>query len=238
MRGLSEDRFLNGTVLVRQMESGFRSGLDAVMLAAAVPEGDKILELGAGAGVASLCLAKRLSAVSITGLEIDPALVSLATDNAKANDMSSRVIFEEADVFALPASYKRSFDHVLSNPPFHDETGERSADAGRARALQDEGKLSDWLSAGMKRTVSGGTFTTIIRADRVGEALAALPERGILVFPLWPKAGVPAKRVILQARQGARSPLALLPGLVLHERDGRYTPEADAVLRGERGIAL
>ena len=43
--------FLDGRVIVRQPETGFRAGLDAVMLAAAVPRGRcKALELGAGAG--------------------------------------------------------------------------------------------------------------------------------------------------------------------------------------------
>jgi len=77
----------------------------------------------------------------------------------------------------------------------------------------------------------------VLRADRLGEALAALPERGVAVFPLWPKAGVSAKRVILQARQGSRAPLQMLAGLVLHEPDGAYTAEADAVLRG-RGLTF
>ena len=51
------DTFLDGRVIVRQPETGFRAGLDAVMLAAAVPEGATALELGAGAGPASQCLA-------------------------------------------------------------------------------------------------------------------------------------------------------------------------------------
>lgn len=230
---MSGDRFLGERVMVRQPQTGFRAGLDAVMLAAAVPDAKgEVLDLGAGAGTASLCLATRLTEVQVLGLEIDPALVALAAANAKANGMAGRVAFAKADVFDLPAAYRRSFDHVLCNPPFHGPDGEAAPDPARALALQDEGRLAGWLETGLKRTVSGGTFTAILRADRLGEALAALPERGVLVFPLWPKAGAAAKRVILQVRQGARAPLQMLAGLVLHQDDGTYTPEADAVLRG------
>ena len=65
---------------VAQPETGFRSGLDAVMLAAAVPAraGQTALELGAGAGTASLCLAARVPGVTITGVEIDQRLAALA----------------------------------------------------------------------------------------------------------------------------------------------------------------
>ena len=32
--------------------------------------------------------------------------------------------------------------------------------------------------------------------------------------------------------------LRLLPGLILHDSSGAYTPQADAILRGERALAL
>jgi Predicted O-methyltransferase len=233
------ERFLNGRVVVRQSETGFRAGLDAVMLAAAVPNGDgEVLELGAGAGTASLCLASRQAGLKVIGLEIDPDLADLASANADANGMTGRVTFATADIFDLPAIYRRPFNHVLCNPPFHGDDGQAAPDPAKARALQDGGRLAGWLEVGLKRTASGGTFTTILRADRLGEALAALPERAVTVFPLWPKAGVAAKRVILQARQGSRAPLVMAAGLVLHRDDGSYTPEADAVLRDGAGLSM
>jgi tRNA1(Val) A37 N6-methylase TrmN6 len=94
------------------------------------------------------------------------------------------------------------------------------------------------LSIGLQRTVSGGFFTVIIRADRMHEALAALPKAGVNIFPLWPRAGMAAKRVILQARKGSRAPMGLLAGLALHEADGRYTAAAEAVLRDGASLAM
>jgi len=229
----SEDRFLGGRVIVRQPVRGFRAGLDAVMLAAAIEakEGDEILELGSGAGTASLCLAARIPGCAVTGIEIDSALAALASENAAANRMQNRVRFVAGDALDQP---KRDFDHVMCNPPFHE--GERSPDEGRARALADEGRLADWLRAGLKRTKSDGSFTAILSAGRLGEALNAVPHRGASVIPLWPKAGAEAKRVILRIRKGSRARLSFLHGIVLHEKDGRYTQEADAILRGLRSI--
>jgi tRNA1(Val) A37 N6-methylase TrmN6 len=234
----TEDRFLGGRVLVHQPEDGFRAGLDAVMLAAAVPAspGETALELGAGAGTASLCLARRVENLTIAGLEIDERLADLANANAAANGMDGRVLFISGDALDPPAALRRPFDHVFCNPPFHE--GEVSPDPARARALQDDGRLAGWLAAGLKRTVSSGTFTAILRADRLGEALAVLPGRGLAIFPLWPRAGIAAKRVIVQLRQGSRAPLRLLPGLALHAAEGRYTPEADAVLKEGEALFL
>ena len=229
------ETFLDGCVTVAQPQSGFRSGLDAVMLAAAVPatSGQTALELGAGSGAASLCLMARVGGLKLTGVERDQALAALARDNAAAN--GAGCTFIAADIFALPAELKRDFDQVFANPPFHGE-GQASPDAARAAALMDDGALKDWLKLGLQRTVSGGFFTTILRADRLNEALAALPERGLCAFPLWPRQDEAPKRVIVQVRKGSNAPFALLPGLVLHTADGSWTPQADAVLR--RGMAL
>jgi tRNA1(Val) A37 N6-methylase TrmN6 len=48
---------------------------------------------------------------------------------------------------------------------------------------------------------------------------------------LWPKAGKEAKLLLVRGVKGGRGPSRLLPGLVLHEPDGRYTEAAEAVLR-------
>ena len=234
---MSDERFLGGRIIVHQPEQGFRAGLDAVMLAAAVADGATALELGSGAGTASLCLAAQRPVMRITGIEIDPELVRLANDNAAANGMRDRVRFAAANAFALPLEFKREYDCVLINPPFHDE-GQVSPDPGRARALMDNGTLGDWLQAGLKRAASGGTLTVILRADRLNEALAALPLTGIAVLPLWPRAGESARRVLVQARKGSGAAFRLLPGLVLHDSSGAYTPDADAILRGEAALAL
>ena len=233
------ESFLDGKIRVDQPATGFRSGLDAVMLAAAVPArpGQAALELGSGAGAASLCLAARVPHVTITGVEVAADLAGLAGRNAAVNGMAARVSFTTADIFALPPALRRDFDHVFVNPPFHGE-GQLPPDADRARALNDGGQLTDWLKLGLQRTVSGGYFTAILRADRLPEALAALPVAGVTMLPLWPRAGEAAKRVLLQARKGSGAAFAFLPGLVLHDSSGAYTPEANAILRGGAALAL
>jgi tRNA1Val (adenine37-N6)-methyltransferase len=234
----SEDGFLGGKLTIRQPRQGFRAGLDAVLLAAAVPAagGEEVLELGSGAGTAALCLAWRVAGVKIRGLEVDVKLVDIAATNANINNLSVCASFHAGDALNPPEGFRRQFDHVLCNPPFHGETGETSPDPARALALSDGGKLADWLAAGLKRTRTQGSFTAILRADRLAEALAALPEGGGAVFPLWPRKDEPAKRVLLQWRVGGRTPLRLLSGLTLHAADGRYTPAADAILKGETAI--
>ncbi len=224
--------------MVRQPRHGFRAGLDAVMLAASVPAAarTRVLELGSGCGVASLCLAKRVAECTISGIEIDRRLVALANENAKRNRMEGRVSFFEGDV--LSKKLAGEFDHVFANPPFNDERGELSPLATRARAKHSGDALVLWVRSGLRRLRDRGTLTVIVRADRLRDVLLSAPEGGICVFPLWPRAGDPAKRAIVQIRKSSHAALAMLRGLVLHKADGAFTAEANAVLRGEAALIL
>ena len=59
-----------------------------------------------------------------------------------------------------------------------------------------------------------------------------------VLFPLWPKAERPAKLVMLRGVKGSRTPMRLMPGLVLHNSDGSFTDAAQAILSGGAALAL
>ena len=98
--------------------------------------------------------------------------------------------------------------------------------------------LAAWLRFAITMLRPKGTLVMIHRADRLDDLLAALQGKvgEIVLFPLWPKTNRPAKRVLIRARKAMQTPLSLLPGLVLHEEDGRYTAAADQVLRDGAGL--
>jgi tRNA1(Val) A37 N6-methylase TrmN6 len=209
-----------------------------VILAAAVPaeNDDAVLELGAGCGTASLCLAARIRDCTITGVEIDENLVELARANAAANGVAMRVSFLEGN--ALSQDLRGEFNHVFANPPFHHANGQVSPNDRKDRAKRDESGLAAWAIAGLKRVRSRGSLTMIVRADRLRDVLVAVPETGVIVFPVWPRSGDAAKRVLVQIRKGSAAPMQILPGLVLHDASGKFTGEADDVLRGRKALPI
>jgi tRNA1(Val) A37 N6-methylase TrmN6 len=232
------DRFLGGRLTIAQPRSGFRAGHDTVLLAAAVPAapGSQVLELGAGTGVASLCLAARVADVRVLGVEIDPELVALANANAARNGMGSRVRFEAGDA-ASASRHGAAFDHVFFNPPFHPASGQESPVAARTRAMRDSANaMAQWTAIALAAAKPGGTVTAILRSDRVDDLLAAAEGNGAVLFPLFPRAGEPAKRTIVQLVKGVAATARMADGLILHGSDGGNTAAAEAVLR--HGAAL
>ncbi|WP_254695364.1 tRNA1(Val) (adenine(37)-N6)-methyltransferase [Oceanicola sp. D3] len=226
-----------------QPVAGYRAGMDAVLLSAAVPAqaGETALELGAGAGVASLCLAARVTGCRVTAVERDAAYAELARRNACENDGAVEVV--EADIAALPPELKaRSFAHVLFNPPYFDRRrGKASPDPAREAAMGEETPIAEWVDVAARRLAPLGLLTVIHRAERLPELLAALQGQGGFggpqMLPLAGRAGRDAGRVIVQARKGGRADARLLAPMVLHrgpahERDGDdFTEEAAAILR-------
>lgn len=242
---ITDDVFLGGGLSILQPRSGYRAGIDAVLLAATAPAGagigHRILDLGSGVGTVGLCLARRIDAAHVTLLEFQPELAELARRNVDRNALAARARVIEADIGAAPALLAAaglkpdSFDHALANPPFHAEgRGTPPPDLSKAAAhAMAADSLERWARV-MARFVAPGGFATMIhKADALGEILAAFESRfgGVRVLPIHPRSGEPAIRVVVRGIKGSRAPMQLLPGFVLHGGAGGFTPAADAILR-------
>lgn len=247
-RPLTRDAFLGGALEIWQPREGYRAGTDAVFLASAVNalEGQSVLELGCGAGVAALCLAKRVSGAKITGLEIQPFYADLARRNALENALTFNVV--EGDVAEMPTALKsRNFDHVIANPPYYlQDATTPPRDKGKMTAhVADLGALGAWVDEGIKRLAPKGIITLIHRAEALGEVLGALQPRcgKIEIFPITSRAGRVASRVVVSAQKGAASPLEMhFPRIVhrddVHLSDAKdYSEWADGILRNGNGFA-
>lgn len=238
---LSVDGFLGGAVQIAQPRAGFRSGVDAVLLAASVPAkpGQSVLELGLGVGAASLCLARRVPGLDQAGLEIQPDYAEIADQNARDNQCEISVVV--GDVCAMPPALRaRTFDHVLMNPPYYragEWTGAEAAD--KSTALGETTALENWVDAGTRRLVHGGSFTIIQKAARLEDVIRAADQRlgSLEIKPIAPRVGRIGELVILRLRKGGRAATRIYPPLVMHdgprhERDGAdYSQAAENILR-------
>lgn len=240
----TEGWLLGGRLRYRQPRGGFRSGIEPVLLAASVPARgeDRVLEAGCGAGAGLLCLAARIGGIHGTGVERDPRLADLAGGNFAANGFTAlSALAADIETFGLSAVPAQMFDHTFANPPWHGANGTAPADPARSGAKRGGEKLGAWITALARHLRPGGTLSLMLAPAQLPTALAASRAAGTgspLIFPFWPKEGRAAKLVLLQVRRGGRGPLRLLAGLLLHCQDGRFTPTAEAILRGGGGLKL
>jgi tRNA1(Val) A37 N6-methylase TrmN6 len=246
--GVSEDAVLGGKLVLRQPLRGHRFGHDAILLAAAVAAraGESAVEFGAGVGAAGLALAHRVEGLAVTLVDIDPALITLAGENAARNNLSARVRAVMLDVTAPAAAFAAaglapgSADHVLMNPPFNAAQNPSPDRSRRAAHVASAETLAHWLSMAARLLRPAGAVTLIWRADGLGDVLAALsPGFGaITVLPIHGKPNTPAIRVVVRAVKDRNGPLALLPGFVLADAEGKPTVAAETVLRDGAALSL
>lgn len=237
------DGLLGGRVRLIQPAEGYRVAVDPVLLAAftTAKAGDRVMDVGTGTGAAALCLAARVAGTRIIGLEKAGMFADTASRNVELNGRQGQVIVMRGDLLRPPPALgPGSFDSVMMNPPYL-KAGAASVPPDPLKAaanVEGEAQLADWITFAGVMLKARGTLTLIHRADRLDEILSLLHKRfgGVVVFPIWPHAGQPAKRVLIAATRGAKTPAVLAAGLVLHESDGRFTRDAHRILR--EGAAL
>ena len=238
---VTDDEFLGGALKIYQSKTGFRSGIDALLLAACVPLECKVhvLEAGAGAGVVSLAVATRNRQAMVEGIEIEEFNSQLAVQNVLRNGLSSRVQMHLGDLcepitkLEILGLQRNSFDYVIANPPFYTEGETRSSpNPLRLRARRAlEGGLEEWVRFMTAMAAPKGVFSMIHRAERLNDLFKALEGRfgALRILPIYPKLNSAANRVLVQGVKGSRAPMKILPGLILHGEDGAYVPEVKAI---------
>ena len=243
---VTKDAFLGDRLWILQPATGYRAGIDAVLLAASVsvPQEDaitEVLDCGAGVGTVGLCVAARCPGARVTLVEREPVLLGLASRNIALNAYESRVTALSGDIIApasditAPRLDAERFDHVLANPPFHDDTGGTHArdPLKRVSHAMHPGALDDWVRFAARMAKPGGRVHIIHKAEALPALIDALKQRfgALSITPIHSYATTPAIRVMIAGIKGSRAPLALHPPIILHDSSGAFTPHVGQILR-------
>ncbi len=244
---VSRDGFFRGQFEALQpKKGGHRSGLDALLLAASVSDNQqgRIADFGAGAGVAGMAVAARVRDVDVDLIEIDTEMSGLASDGlllASNSRFTNRLKVIQADVSLsgdkreISGLANASYDQVIMNPPFNDESYRPSPQPKRMDAhVMGEGGLDPWLRSAAAVLRASGKISLILRPKSLGQMLAGFQGRfgNAQIMPIHAKRGEAANRIVVVGTKGARGPLNLLPGVVMHNEDGSFTDLASQIFDG------
>ncbi len=250
---VTSDGFLDNAFRVLQPASGgHRAGLDAVLLAATVPTGSvgRLVDLGAGSGVAGLASAQRCQQLSVDLVEYDEHMACLGRDTLNLPEnahLAPRATILQTDITLKGARRIKAglndnvYDFVITNPPFNDGTMRVSPYGLRQKAHEmPTGLWDQWLATASAIARPKAMFAMILRPANFQQGLDAIGNRfgSLRVLPIHAKAGDPANRLILAGVKGGRAPLQFLPNLSIHAPDGAFTEEAEAIFRGQAVLPL
>ncbi len=226
---------------ILQPEKGYRFSIDSVLLAdfAASYCGESVLDLGTGSGVVLILLARRCTSLKRgTGVEIQKPLWEFACRNIEENGFSDRLRAVLGDLREpIPALPPRSFDLVVSNPPYRKiGEGRRNPDPRKEIARHEVScTLSDLFSAAGRYLSRRGRFAFVCPAARVPDVFLLGERTGIapnVVRFIHPHADEPANRIlVVGSREGSADPV-VLPPLVVYRARRTYHPEVERIFAG------
>jgi tRNA1(Val) A37 N6-methylase TrmN6 len=199
-----------------------------------------VMDVGAATGAVGLMAGVREKAAHFVFVERDPDLAELCRRNCEKNAIQGQVVtadvLDKASRLAVGLQ-PESASLVLTNPPFLGEGQARiSPDPGRAAAhAMPAGGLEAWLRACVGLLKPKGRLVLIHRADSLADCLSLMGRGmgGIALRFVHPAIDQPAIRVLVSAVKGSRGPVSVLPPVILNGPDGRFTPQAEALHRGE-----
>ena len=211
--------------------------LDPVLLAGFVaPPYGRFLDIGCGAGPLSFLLLASDPAASGVGVELQPRLAALAARGRDQNGWGGRLEIVEGDVRASDERLgEGAFDLVITNPPYRTvQSSSPSPNRERALAFNEIAlRLAEWVEVAARVVRPGGRVAAILPAGRAQEVARALGSSGLRVVrtrTIYSRADRPAWRVLVEARRGG-DPIGVIEEmLVVHEPDGRFTPEVRRML--------
>jgi tRNA1(Val) A37 N6-methylase TrmN6 len=175
--------------LVQPKNGGHRSGIDAMMLAAAVPDdfAGQCADLGAGAGAAGLAVLSRFPKANVTLFENDAIMVDCARQSLALRENSGfaeRASVVEADVTLRGDAREAAgllndqFDFAIFNPPFNDASDRQTPNATKAAAhVMSETLFEDWFRTVAAIVKNGGGMALIARPQSLGDILNAIGKR-------------------------------------------------------------
>lgn len=189
--------------------------------------GEKVCDLGAGAGLLGLLLLAREPSLQVTGIERDAHACDMLARNAVENGLSLTVL--RADLRQRETLPAGAFQLAVSNPPyFAPHTGAVAEGArGDARA-ELTAALEDIFAAAERMLQWGGRFCLVYRPERLTALLAAAVTHGLepkRLRMVQHTARSAPSLVLLECRRGGKPGLSVEPPLLLRLDDGGESPD-------------
>ena len=200
-------------------------GTDGVLLGAwaRVEHCRRILDMGTGTGLVALMAAQR-SQAHIVAIDLDADAVAQATENVAASPWADRIQVLEADARYL-ADFQSSFDSILCNPPFF-ENSLKCPDSARTMARHTDTLSFDDLARSASRLLAPeGELSVVIPYDRAHDMTVSAACHGLfatrqtVVVPV--EGGKPKRILMAFTREGAAHTVETL---YIQDAQRVYTP--------------
>ncbi len=242
--GETADVLLRGRVVLLQARDGYRTSVDATLVAwwaaqcwrqLRQDEPLGCLDLGAGSGLIAILLGLHFQASQIRLVELQPALADRATRNLLLAGLDGRAVVSCGDV--TDTTHATAADLVVCNPPFHPLVGRLlpASEERRVAHYESHLDLERAALAAARGLRDAGLFCLVFPHEplRVEAALRAAGLADIVFRPVHHRANHTAPVRLLACAQRGATATRFEPPFALHPSDSddaRYSAELETFL--------
>ena len=234
----TRDTILDGSITLIQPRHGYRFSVDSILLGrfARASTRERVLELGAGCGVVSIMMAALYRPREVVALELQPKLAEMIDRSAAINGLETvRAICADLRHKKIAGVELASFDLVVANPPYRAAaSGRENPDHGRRLARgENTATLEDFVAAACRYARTAGRVAFVFTARRSAELISVMRSKKLepkRIRFVHAQMALPASVMLIEARAGGGIEVAIEPPLILYDRPGIYTSEAQALL--------
>lgn len=233
-----DDLQLNHLFLI-QKQSGFKFGIDAVLLSSIVRANpnDVVFDLCTGTGVIPILLSAKIRAKSYVAIEIDEDMADMARRSVEFNALQKSIAVKCMDVKEIPKNpeFKANMADVITvNPPYFKRGASILNEDIKKHIARHEVCLSlEELFQSVEYLLKDrGNLYMIHRPDRLVDIFEL--GRKYRLEPKWiqfvyPKRGKPANLVLLRFTKGGNPELKFEKNLYVYDEFGNYTEDIDRI---------
>ena len=231
-----DDLQLNGLMLI-QKQSGFRFGVDAVLLSdfANVKKKHRVLDLCTGTGIVPFLLYGKYSPKEVWGVEIQEDMVEMANRSSQLNSTDDIVRFKCADLKDKKlVSELGRFDVITVNPPYKlNNAGILNPNDKLAIARHEIlCNLEDVIVSARRLLADNGRMFIVHRPERLADIFGLMrkyniePKRVKMVQPNVNKA---PNIVLVEGQRDGGAFLKWEKPLYVYDEEGNFSREIDEI---------
>lgn len=231
------DELFNGRLRIIQKKEGYRFSIDAILLAhfSSLLLADSIMDLGTGSGIIPLILARKTSASTIVGVEVQEAMADMAERTILLNGLADRVSILHEDLRSLRSRFTASsFDLVVSNPPYY-PLGEGRINPGEEKAIARHeimAKAEDVIAISHYLVRPSGFVIIIFPARRMADLLVSIRESGLepkLLRIIYSHKHDEAKLVVVESIKSGNPDIEIKRPFFIYADGGGYSEDMQTI---------
>ncbi len=193
-------------------------------------QGD-ILDIGSGSGILGLLLARDYPKLHLHQCEIQEVFQQLSKKNSQTNGITSTLFKDDF----LEHDFTKSFDYIVSNPPFyHSDVIKSENENIKIARYNDSMPLEKFIGKASSILKPKGHLFFCYDAKQLTQITILLQKYKLNVEALQflhPKSKKEATLVMVGARKSSKSFLQILAPLIMFNSDGSFSEEVNHIYK-------